>query len=51
MPFLHVLAVVFSLVLNEPIIALSEVKSTIEPLSLTAGSYLQYSHKIPDFFE
>ena len=45
------LPVVISFDLNESIVALSAVKSTILSLASQADLSLQYCHKIPDIFE
>ena len=47
-----VLPVVFYLILNELILALFAIKSTVTLLvGFKTGSYLPYYHKIPDTFE
>ena len=52
MPLLPVSTVSFALILNESIVALVALKSAILPLArFTAGSSLQYCHRIPDAFE
>ena len=46
-----VLSVIFYFILNESIVALFALKSTILPLAaFIADSSLQYCHKIPEFF-
>ena len=51
MPLLPVLPVISSFMLNELVSALSAVQSAVAPLSSTAGLFLQYFDKIPDYFE
>ena len=41
--------VIFSLKLNKSVVLVS-LKSTISPLSFTAGISLQYCNKLPDFY-
>ena len=50
-PLLSVGPVNFTLRLNEAVVALASLKSIISPSSFTAGTSLQYWHKIPDVFE
>ena len=51
-PLLPVLLVISSLILNELVVALTALKSTMLPLAtFIAGSSLQYCHKVPDAFE
>ena len=51
MPSFPVSPVIFSLILNELVVALSALKSAISPLGAKAGFCLQYCHKIPHVFE
>ena len=38
-------------ILSDLVVALAALKSPIAPLASTAGSSLQYCHKVPDIFE
>ena len=49
--FLFVWPFIFSLTLNESVIALATVKSTVALSLFIAGWSLQFYHKIPDVFE
>ena len=50
LPLLPISSVIFSLILDQLVVILAAVKSTILPLAIIAGLSLQYCHKLTNIF-